>query len=108
MFMRPTQYAPQFTYNRGLGDITPATTTAPPATTDAPWYKKLLDAAPQIAAARTQLKLVQAQIKAQERGLDPSASALRVQTGVDPETRKLLVVGGVGAAALAAMFLLRR
>lgn len=102
MFMRPTQYAPQFTYNPGLGEEV----TAPVS-----WLDKLTSTVQQLAPTVAQYKLTKLnydRVKAGLPPLDTSAVAptVRVQAEVDPQIKRALFIGGgilAGAAVLAAL-----
>lgn len=100
MFMRPTQYAPQFTRNPGLGEEAAA---------PASWFDKLMTAAPQIATSAAQYKLIAENVKRAKKGLPPIDSAsvaptVKVQAQLDPEIRRALFIGGgiLAAAAVVA------
>lgn len=140
MFMRPTQFAPQITYNadllgaswkskrlskyeaklqfnewlqkrfpavadkaRGFGagmHGMGADAAAPKS-----WWQELLTAAPQAVAAASQYKIIKLNLERAAKGLPPidtaiAAPTVRVQTELDPASRKTLNYAGIGLAAL--------
>lgn len=105
MHMRPTAFAPQFTYNPSLGEDAPAK--------EPSLFDKLLTAVPQIATSAAQYKLIQENVKRAKKGLPPLDSAsvaptVRVQAEVDPAIKKAAFIGGGILLAIAAYAVINR
>lgn len=103
-------------YMGGLGeDATAASQTA-----EKPWYEKLISVYGAVKAQQTAQKyqdmLIQENLNRQKTGQPPismtdfqaSVPAARVDVGISPDTRNMLIAGGVGVLALLAFMSMRK
>lgn len=75
-------------------------------------WEKLLNLAPQAVAAASQYKIIKLNLARAEKGLPPidtaiAAPTVKVQTQLDPESRRAVNYAGVGLAALGGLLALK-